>query len=300
MTNTSPVYVSSISYGRMALFSVQSSQSASKLKAALNAAFSVAKVGEVGVNVSVEHQNTLSDSTIQAYIIGGNGVDAVASISGFENFKTYLNNGANYSSDTPAAPISYKLRYLKDNKISDIVLTSTYNVAKSVRVANVNKYKVTGVKLKCGTEDDFGDNAEFFGKIKVTAFTGDVTNATFTNAVSLIDGYSDGYPSNGILWNIPRDQSENWAMPAEGSKDISGDITFSFDLAGDASKTFIRVEGELYEDDGFWGGYKYMGSFSKTVSLDAYINGSTDTYQVTGFATGGTTASVEFKIAPVQ
>lgn len=294
MSNTSPMYVSSISYGRMALFSIQSSQSATRVKAALSASFEAAKVGNIEANVSIEHQNTLNQCTIKAFIIGGNGVDAVNLINGFDSFKTYLVNGANYSSETPAAPISYKLRYLKDNRIGDIVLSSEYTVAKSVRISNVDRFKVTGLKLLCDTEDDAGDNAEFFGKIRVTAFT--VTNVT--NVTSQVDGYRDGYPSNGILWDIPRDQSENWALPAGGSKNIDSEIYFTFDHSVSPQNSLIRVEGELYEDDGFWGGYRYMGTFSRTVSLQSYMDNTNASYTVNNFAVGGTQARVQFSIAP--
>lgn len=123
----SPVYVSSIKYGRMALFTFESDSSSSEVNAALNATFSFFG-GDGGVDITAHQKATLNASSIKAYIVGGSGAYAVQAIQGFEGLKQWILEGGNYSSDSPGVPMAYQLRFLKDNSLAKIVLASEYNV----------------------------------------------------------------------------------------------------------------------------------------------------------------------------
>lgn len=123
----SPVYVSSIKYGRMALFTFESDSSSSVVDAALNATFSFFG-GDGGVNITAHQKETLNSSNIKAYIVGGSGAYAVQAIQGFEGLKQWILDGGNYSNNSPGVPMAYQLRFLKDNSLAKIVLASEYNV----------------------------------------------------------------------------------------------------------------------------------------------------------------------------
>jgi thiol-activated cytolysin len=121
----SPMYVSTISYGRMALFTMESTHSFTQVRNALNASFQAIKTQ---VDLSVEHRNVLDETTIKAMILGGSGADAVQAVSGFDGLKQYMTQGGNYNKDTAAAPLAYKLRYLCDNGTCRIVMANNYMV----------------------------------------------------------------------------------------------------------------------------------------------------------------------------
>src|SRR6266568_4306132 len=106
-----PVYVSSITYGRMVIFTFESQYSGEEMKAALDFAY---KGGiDVSGSVSVSYKNIISSSKITAFVLGGDGGMAAQSIDSYDALMAFIKSGGNYSKDSPGAPIAYKLAYLK-------------------------------------------------------------------------------------------------------------------------------------------------------------------------------------------
>ena len=72
-------------------------------------------------------QKTLAASTINSAIIGGGSGSntAVTSLDGFLNF---IHTGGTFSKDNPGSPISYTLKYVKDNSVAGTLLYSSYAV----------------------------------------------------------------------------------------------------------------------------------------------------------------------------
>lgn len=118
-----PVYVSSVKYGRQALFFIESTKSKTEVQAALDATF-----GNANGSVDVSHQETLNESSIKALIVGGNSDDAVQIVNGFESLKNYITEGGSFSANSQAAPLAYTLRLLDDNSIFKVVMYSKYKV----------------------------------------------------------------------------------------------------------------------------------------------------------------------------
>jgi thiol-activated cytolysin len=123
--NVSPVYVSSIAYGRMAFFSIESTYSSTEVSNALNASIKAIKAN---VDLDTSYKNVLATSTMKATIIGGSGQSAVQVVNGFDGLKEYMTQGGNYNKDTAAAPLAYKMRYLRDNSTCEIVMAQNYEV----------------------------------------------------------------------------------------------------------------------------------------------------------------------------
>lgn len=124
LNSTSPVIVSSVKYGRMIFYTVESNESLTNVQAAFNASFASADA-----NGNVEYQNIINSSKIEALVIGGSGADAAGAIAGPAGVYEYITNGGNYSSDSPAAPLSYTLRFIRnDFPVTRIVLSSEYNI----------------------------------------------------------------------------------------------------------------------------------------------------------------------------
>jgi thiol-activated cytolysin len=187
-TESPPVYVQSITYGRRVIFSVQTNASSQEIKAALEAAYKGVAVNASG-SVSVAHKEMLRDSTIRAFVLGGSGNDAAAVIDGFDSLAEYIKKGGSYSSESPGAPIAYKLAYL-DNAVTKLGFTTDY--AERTCTRNRTDMTVSFERLQHLGGDDWGDNAEVFGKVTVRYPTksSSVTSCTSGGAVATV-------------WNVP-------------------------------------------------------------------------------------------------
>jgi len=123
---TSPVYISSIKYGRMILFMIESSREVEEVKRSVNAGLNVWRING-SFELESEDQEVLEQSNMKALVIGGSGSDAVSATS-VEGVAQYIENGGEFSIDSPGAPLAYILRFLADNSIAKVVLSSDYQV----------------------------------------------------------------------------------------------------------------------------------------------------------------------------
>jgi thiol-activated cytolysin len=163
--SVSPLYVSTVTYGRMALFTFESEYSSKEMKGAIDATFK-SKLGntEGGGNISPADSTKIESSTMNAVIFGGAGSSGVNAIHGIEGLKKYISEGGDYSKESPGAPLSYKMRYLKDNSVAKIVMSSEYNV----RTCGSNIWKILLNEIEADEADiDDSDNiCELYGEIK--------------------------------------------------------------------------------------------------------------------------------------
>ncbi|NNC74813.1 MAG: hypothetical protein HKN93_04800, partial [Acidimicrobiia bacterium] len=156
-----PVYVASITYGRMIAFTFESDYSADELGAALEFAY---KGGvEVSGEVSASSREVLDKSRITAHVLGGSGGEAAKSIDSFDGLMDFIRTGGNYSKDSPGAPIAYKLNYLANNEPARLSFTDDYEVRECVRVSQRIKVSLDSIKVVRTGGD--GPELEVFGKI---------------------------------------------------------------------------------------------------------------------------------------
>ncbi|TYA78671.1 thiol-activated cytolysin family protein [Seonamhaeicola marinus] len=121
---TSPVIVSSVKYGRMLIYTVETNSKFTDTQAAFNAAFSGGEVNGEG-----EHQSFWNSSTVKALVVGGSSGDAAKVVSGPEGVYEYITEGGEYSADSPGAPLGYTLRYIRKGfPVANVVLSSEYNI----------------------------------------------------------------------------------------------------------------------------------------------------------------------------
>lgn len=120
--NNLPVYVSSIVWGRVMLFSMRSRFSEERMKAALQASMD----GIVSGSVNVEAQEVLQDQStdIEVVTLGGDGSNALALIRSGQLGDYFTDNAPL----TSAAPLSYTLRNLADNSVAKVSETTAYNL----------------------------------------------------------------------------------------------------------------------------------------------------------------------------
>lgn len=157
-----PMYVSTVTFGRMALFTIESEYSEQEVKSYLDASYSA-----VEAESSADFEALMAKSTMKAYILGGSGEDAAATINGFEDFKNYILKGGNFSKTSPGAPVSYKLRYITDNSIGKIVYAASYPIVTAIPRTDNVVYDITTTLHSFTTSvGDAGSHCEIFGNIK--------------------------------------------------------------------------------------------------------------------------------------
>jgi thiol-activated cytolysin len=159
-----PVYVSSVTYGRMVLFTFESEYSAQEMGAALD--FAYAGGVDVTGDVSVSYKDIISKSKITAFILGGDAGTAVQTIDSYDALIAFIKTGGNYSRESPGAPIAYKLNYLKDNSPARMSFTTDYEVKDCVRVSQKVKVTLTSIAVDSAGGDS-GSDLELFGQIWV-------------------------------------------------------------------------------------------------------------------------------------
>lgn len=110
--NNLPVYVASVTYGQIMMFSATSSSSMSDLKAALSASFS-SFAGSAGGSMSQEQKDLLSSSEITVVTLGGS-EDGVAQMIQNGNPQLFFNGTTVVTS---SVPIAYTLKDLQGNVV---------------------------------------------------------------------------------------------------------------------------------------------------------------------------------------
>jgi len=175
-SNTCPVYVSQVTYGRMAVISIKSSYSASDVTEA--ARFAYDGIANGGAEWETHCHEVLDNSTIEARIFGGNAATATSvAINGFAGLQAWVKTDGNLKTVPVGAPLSYKLRYLGDNSITNVVLASRYYVRDTARIHH--KFRVTFIEL----ENMGGERTQFNGNILI--YTGYEGQNDDTNGLAI-------------------------------------------------------------------------------------------------------------------
>ena len=113
MVDYAPVYVSSVTYGRMGVFIAETDASYEEFNLALKAAVNIGVVG-VDTHVTAEQKALLDQAKITIFMKYGVAKPVAETINGYENFKNAIIAGATVNSSSYGGPISFRLRNLKD------------------------------------------------------------------------------------------------------------------------------------------------------------------------------------------
>lgn len=135
---TPPVYVSSVSYGRQMYVKFETTSTNTELKAAINAVIKGATI-----DPSSEWSRILKNTSVTAVILGGSADGAAKVVTGtIDTLKDLIREGANFTAQSPAVPISYKTTFLKDNAVATVKNNTDYIETK------VTSYKNGFLKLQ--------------------------------------------------------------------------------------------------------------------------------------------------------
>lgn len=129
-----PVYVASVTYGRIFYLLFESSESQLDLEAAIKGSYEGGAVS-ADASLKVKWQSIVNNSTVNAYGLGGNAqlaLNAVAAPSQFDRIEKFLTEGASFDKQNPGVPISYTIRHLTDSSQVRLALTTEYTAKNCV------------------------------------------------------------------------------------------------------------------------------------------------------------------------
>jgi hypothetical protein len=169
-----PAYIASVTYGRILLFKMTSSTKKSYRE--MEASFKFKAWGARASGYTEQQlSETAEESRIELLVLGGSARDAAKVITTGE-VKEYIENGANFSStDSPGVPISYTVRYLRNNELVKLGATTEFQIWNCQE--NVQRVQVTMEKLEVHSDCDRFDTdnhgpGEFYYKLTVVDHNG--------------------------------------------------------------------------------------------------------------------------------
>lgn len=166
-----PLYVSSVTFGRVVLFTFESEYSNTELGSALEFVYSGG--ADVSGDVSVSYRDIVSRSKVTAYILGGSGGEAARSLGSYEELMAFIGNGGDYSRMSPGAPIAYKLAYLADNEPARLSFTDDYEQSECERVSQKVLVQLKNIRVvSAGDEFGEGDGLEVYGAVQASGSEG--------------------------------------------------------------------------------------------------------------------------------
>lgn len=162
-----PLYVSSVTYGRVVLFTFESQYSAQELGAALEFVYSGG--ADINGEVSVTYKDIVNSSKTTAFILGGSGSEAAKSLQGYDELMAFLQRGGDYSKESPGAPITFKLAYLEDNTPTWVSFTKAYKVSDCARVSQNVQVTLNYIKVNEAADGANNNDLEIYGEISASA-----------------------------------------------------------------------------------------------------------------------------------
>lgn len=240
-----PLLVSSVTYGRMVVFTLESEKSSTEIAAALSVAFNSSGT-EIGVDLTAAQKQALEQSRMHAFVLGGSGDSAVQAVSGIEGIKRFIAEGGDYSKRSPGAPISYKLKHLKDNSSARMSVTTDYDVKICNKISD--RYSVRLKSLTVLDESDSGSGLELYGSVSATGVGAAVGLWSLGSGQAIkLDEY-DSYPAtpsptsflgeaainvvpqlgNNIVIGVNLREKDGWSA----DDNVRGTLTLPFGGAG--------------------------------------------------------------------
>ena len=227
---TPPLYVGSVSYGRILMYSITSSNSAEQIAGAMEYSYN-GLAGGVSAEVAASYEETLSEARIEVLAVGGPNA-------GVQNLIVSGDLASYFEQDlalNQVEPIAFTVNRLADNQLAEVVDTTEYRQ---------NTCELVGAPLPSpvhwwtldGTLDDragvapIGGVTEEYGAGRfgqAFPFDGSVGSA---NTFGEVDGvrYDQVIPSEGAYtvsaWVNPRSNGLGTIISQVGSSYETGDM----------------------------------------------------------------------------
>ncbi|TDS08880.1 thiol-activated cytolysin family protein [Sphingobacterium paludis] len=110
---TTPVYISSISYGQKGILAIESDYTTEETNKAFEKV--TRKIFKKTTESLTEREiHIINNSTIQVYLVGGSNSGSVTRVEGYDSFINYIKDLGTFSAENPGFPISFRCRHLPD------------------------------------------------------------------------------------------------------------------------------------------------------------------------------------------
>lgn len=185
-----PVYISSLTYGRMVLFTFESPYSATEMGAALQFAFSD-EATDANAAVNVTSDVMLDGTKMAAYVVDGSGAVVTRTFASYAQLRHFLRTDAEFSLTSPGAPISYKLAYLGDNSQTLLSFTAGFEQTICERIKQRVHVGLTGIYA-----ETVNDTLYAYGDLTASYGDDDYTIAEFSEDETLTLAEGETWPSS--------------------------------------------------------------------------------------------------------
>jgi DNA-binding beta-propeller fold protein YncE len=162
--NNLPVYVASVTYGQIMMFSATATASAGEIQGALSASYN-GFVGGGSASLSAEQRQLLETADIRVVTLGGNGTAVRSMISGGNPADFFIGSDL----ITNAVPIAYTLKDLNGN-VAKVAETSDYTLTTCTPNGFANFY-VTNLSSATGY---YGDGTQASLNVPIEGLTAPV------------------------------------------------------------------------------------------------------------------------------
>jgi hypothetical protein len=252
-----PVYVASVTYGRIFYMLFESTSSQIELEASVKGSYSGPSIS-AGGSASASWKKVINESNVKAYGLGGNAEMAINAVTGtdqFDKIRTFLTTGANFNPQNPGVPISYTIRHLTDASQVRLALTTEYT-AKNCTPLTKGCDGVEGsgkVADQCGVCGGDGTTCDACAEGTVQYRAGNGAYVNFTAGAAnhgAVATFPDGnyykygnYLCNRVLWGnvslVCNDGHWNWSGAQSFSSDhhCTNDSNASWSDSGNSIAT---------------------------------------------------------------
>jgi thiol-activated cytolysin len=121
-----PGYISSTDYGRVVMVRMETTKTNSTASAVAAFETRFAANGKANAEANAQYKKLLDSSTFTAMVLGGAASSAAKFSGNVDQLQDFIQRGAVFNKKNPGAPISYAVRYLKDNTIAAVDLATKY------------------------------------------------------------------------------------------------------------------------------------------------------------------------------
>ncbi|MEM1326768.1 MAG: thiol-activated cytolysin family protein [Bacteroidota bacterium] len=229
-----PVYVASVAYGRMVIYTIETNSSETEINDALSASFASGDG-----TIDAKFQKTINESTIKAIVIGGSGASAAAIVNSPKEVYNYVAEGGNYSSDSPGAPLAYKLRFIsKDAGVARVVLNTEYAI-RNCEFA-FPEYKLTLTKITSSQPT----NVEVYGRLEMRMYS------------TALGDYLRDDPSNSGIDNVrwKKDKDDHVKVQNDKTYYMPSSYTYTIKpIRPNMGSDYIEFDGALRDSNGILG-----------------------------------------------
>lgn len=186
-----PVYLSSITYGRIINLAIESNASFSQINAAMSAAAKI-KSATAQAEFELEYGNLFRSSTMQIEVFGGNAGESLKLNNGVPDFYGMIEGKLAYDPiRNPGTPINYVFSGLYDNQ--QYSFRNEADFTTTVCRDLVDGYDLTLDRIECL---DCHGKADIYGLILATDSRGETQDSLFFAVKDEAQRIKDGEPLN--------------------------------------------------------------------------------------------------------